>query len=79
MSTPIFSKFLFCFDLKTGGVLMGVLDTLLYGSVLICFTLQLVFGIGFIDESHGKFKFEKIYVRNEQYVFQLLNTTDFSH
>lgn len=51
---PILKKFLFCFELGTGGVLMGILDSLLYAVILVLFCLQIFFDIQLTDEKHSE-------------------------
>lgn len=54
MSTPMLSKFLCCFELRIGGFLIGSIDSILYGVIILVFSLQLFFDVEFIDKKHGE-------------------------
>lgn len=54
MKSQILSKFLCCFELTTGGYLMGSIDCLLYGTIIIIFTLQNFTELKLIDKKYGE-------------------------
>lgn len=54
MKSPILPKFACCCELRTGGFIMGIIDSLVYGVLLVIFSAQIFFDIGFIDNEHGE-------------------------
>lgn len=77
MRTAILTKFLFCFELRTGGFVIGSIDSLLYGAIILVFSLQLFFGVEFIDKKHGEKYLHKLVFLAFILVFgfQLTSTT----
>lgn len=53
----LLTKFLCCLELRTGGFILGFIDCLVYGTILVIFSLQLFFGVEFIDKEHGGWSF----------------------
>lgn len=54
MRKPILTKFLCCFDLRTGGLFFGLTDCLIYGALILVSSLHLFFNIEFLDKKHGE-------------------------
>lgn len=54
MQSPLLSKFICCLELRTGGLLMGIIDCLLYVVVSIIFSMQIFFDVGFIENEKGE-------------------------
>lgn len=54
MKSPLLDKFLCCIKLRTGCLLIGTLDTLLYGSIILVFSLHLFFDVEVVDRKYGE-------------------------
>lgn len=54
MKFPLLKNFLFRFDLRHGGYLIGIIDVLLYGTICILFSLQNFTEWKIIDKKYGE-------------------------